>query len=112
MMEAMNEQHTHLLSEMRDFGLLHKIGPSLPFPRLESSLYDDCEFFLPLESNVVDGAPLIDLEEVFDPPSASFPFVASSFCSTPMDTIVSNLTLLAFLLPSVQGTGLIDGQDF
>ena len=42
------------VSEMREFGLLHETDPSLPIPTLESSLYDDYESFLPLESNVVD----------------------------------------------------------
>jgi len=64
----MNEQHEHFLSEMREFGLLHEINPSLPFLRFESSLYDDCESSLPLEHNVVNGAPLTNLEEVFHPP--------------------------------------------
>jgi len=42
MIETMKEQHTHFLSEMREFGLLYEADPSLPFPRLEASLYDDC----------------------------------------------------------------------
>jgi len=58
---------------------LHETDFSLPFPRLEASLYDDCESFLPLESNVVDDTPSIDLEEVFDPPSTTLQFVAPSF---------------------------------
>ena len=37
----------------------------------------------PVESNVVDDAPLTDLEEVFDPPLTCLPFVAPSFFSTP-----------------------------
>ena len=41
---------------MNEFGLLHETDPSLPFSRLEASLYDDCESSLPLESNVVDDA--------------------------------------------------------
>ena len=53
----MNEQHTHFVNEMRECGLLHETDPSLPFVRLEASLYDDCEFFLPLKPNVVHGAP-------------------------------------------------------
>jgi len=46
---------------MREFGLLHETDPSLAIPTLESSLYDDYEFSLPLESNVVDDASLTDL---------------------------------------------------
>jgi len=54
MIETMNEQYEHFASEMSEYGLLHEIDLSLPFPRLESTLYDDCESSLPLESNVVD----------------------------------------------------------
>ena len=67
MIEVINEQHMHFLSEMREFGLLHKTDPSLPFPALEASLCDDCESSLPLESNDVDDASLTDLEKAFDP---------------------------------------------
>ena len=56
--ETMNEQHEHFVSEIREFGLLHETDPTLPIPRLESSLYDDYESSLPLESNIVDDAPL------------------------------------------------------
>ena len=53
---------------MSEFSLLHETNPRLPFRRLESSLYDDCESSLPLESNVVDDAPSTNLEEVFNLP--------------------------------------------
>ena len=85
---------------------MHETNPRLPFRRLESSLYDDCESSFPLESNVVDDVPLNGLEEVFDPPSTSIPFVAPSFFGTPMDTGVSALTLLASPLPLAQCTRL------
>ena len=65
MIATMNERHEHFVSEMREFGLLYETDPSLPIPRLESSLYNDYESSLPLESNIVDDAPLTDLEEVF-----------------------------------------------
>jgi len=52
MIETMNERHEHFVSEMRKFGLLQETDPSLPIPRLESSLYDDYESSLPLESNI------------------------------------------------------------
>jgi len=51
MIETANEQHEHLLSEMRECGLLYEIDP-----RLEASHHEDCESSLPLESNVVDDA--------------------------------------------------------
>jgi len=54
---------------------------------------------LPIESNVVDDADLTDLEEVFDPPSTSLPFVVPSLSSTPMDTTASDLILLFSPLP-------------
>jgi len=93
--EKMNELHEHFVSEMREFGLLHETNPSPPIPRLESGLYDDYEFFPPLESNVVDDALLTNLEEVFDPPLTSLPLVAPSFSSTPVATSISDSTLLA-----------------
>jgi len=78
---------------MSEFGLLHETDPSIPFPRLESSLYNDWESFLPLVTNVVDHAPLTDLEELFNPPLASSPLVAPSFSSTPVATSVSDSIL-------------------
>jgi len=59
MIEIMNEQHTHFISEMSECGLLYETYPSLLFPRLKTSLYDDCE------SNFVDNAHFTDLEEAF-----------------------------------------------
>ena len=79
MIGTMNERHENFIREMREFGLFYETNPSLPIPRLESSLYDDYESSLPLESNVVNDAPLPDLEEVFDPSLTSLPFVAPSF---------------------------------
>jgi len=79
LMETMKEQQEHFVSETRKFGLLHETYPSLPIPRLESSLYDDYGSSLPLESNVVDDAPFPNLEEVFDPPLTSLSLVAPSF---------------------------------
>ena len=58
----MYKRQEHFVSEMRTFGLLHETDCSLPIPRLESSFYDDYESSLPLESNVVDDAPLTNLE--------------------------------------------------
>jgi len=101
-----NERLEHFVSEMREFDLLSETDPSLTFLRLKASVYDDCESFLPLEPNIVDDAPLIDLEEVFDLPSTSLPFIAPSFSSTPVDTSVSDLTLLTSLLPLAQCMGL------
>ena len=91
-METTNEQHKHFVSEMREFGLLSETDLSLPSSRLEASLYNACELFLLLESNIIDDAPLIDLEEAFDPPLTSLPFVAPSFSSTLMDTRVNDFT--------------------
>jgi len=90
MIETMNERHEHFVSEMREFGLLHETDPSLPISRLESSLYDDYKSSLPLESNIVDDAPLTDLEEVFDPPLSYLPLVAPSCSSTPIVTTTSD----------------------
>jgi len=106
MMGKMNEQHEHFVSRMRECGLLHETNPSLPCPRLEACLYDDCESSFPLESNAVDDAPLTDLGEVFDPPLTPLTFVAPSFSSAPTDTSISNSILLASLLSLAQCTGL------
>ena len=73
----MKEQQDQFVSEMREFSLLHETDRSLPIPRLEFSLYYDYESFLPLESNIVDDAPLTDLEEVFDPSLELFPTCCS-----------------------------------
>ena len=86
-------------SKMREFGLLHETNHSLPIPRLESSLFDEYEFSLPLKSNVVDDAPLTNQDEVFDHPLTSFPLVAPPFSSTLVATSISDSTLLAPLLP-------------
>ena len=67
----MNKRHEHFVSKTREFGLLYAAHPSLPFPRLEGSLYDDCDSPLLIASNVVDDAPLINLKEVFDLPLTS-----------------------------------------
>jgi len=50
-------------------------------------------------SNVVDDSSLTDLGEVFGPPLTPLTFVAPSFSSTPIDTSVSDLILLASPLP-------------
>jgi len=96
MIATMNEPHEHFVSEMREFSLLHEIDPSLPIPRIKSSLYDYCQSSLPLESNVVDGAPsIIDIEEVVDHPFTSLLLITLSFSSYPIATSVGDLTLLA-----------------
>jgi len=43
MIEAITEQHTHFVSEMREFGLLNETYHSLPSSRINASLFDDCE---------------------------------------------------------------------
>jgi len=83
MIDTMNKRHEHFVSEMRAYSLLRETDPSLSIPRLEASLYDDCESSLPLESYIVYDASLTDLEEVFDPSLTSLSLVAPSFSSTP-----------------------------
>jgi len=61
-------------------------------------------------SNVVDDAPLSNLEEVFGPLLTSLSFGAPPFSNTPMDTRVSDLTLLASPLPLAQSMGLEDNS--
>ena len=84
--ETMNEQYYHFVSEMSEFDLLCETDLSLPSSRLEASLCVDCESSLLPESNFINYALLIDLEKVFDLASTS---------STPTDTTISALTLLA-----------------
>ena len=79
-------------------------------PIFESSLYDDYESSLPLESNFVDDAPLTNLEEVFDPPLTYSPLVAPSYSSPPTVTTTSDSTLLDFPFPLAQCTGLEVGE--
>jgi len=110
MIETMNEQHEHVISEMMAFGLLNETDPSIPSPRFDASLYNDCESFLPLESNIIDDTTLTDLEEAFDLSLTSLPFVAPFFSSTPMDTSVSDLILLASPLYLAQCMGLEIGK--
>ena len=109
MIEIMNERHEHLVSDMREFGLLHKTDTSLHIPRLKFNLYDDHESLLPLESNVVDDAPLTNIEEVFDHPLSSLPLVAPSLPRTPVSTNVRDSTSLASALPLAQCIGVRDG---
>jgi len=97
---------------MREFGLLHETDLSLSSPRSAASLFDDCESAIPLEFDFVDDAHLIDLKVELNPPLSSLPFVALTFSSTPIDTIVTNLALLASLLPLAQCTGLEMGEVF
>jgi len=110
MIGTMNEQHQHFIIRMRECSLLHVTDPSLPCPRLEARLYDDCESSFFLESNVVDDAHLTDLKEVFDPPLTPLTFVALSFSSTLMDNSVSDLILLASPPPLAQCTRLEMGK--
>jgi len=110
LMETMKEQKDHFVSEMREFSLLHEIDPSLPIPRAESNLHDDYASCLPLESNIVDGAPLTDLKEVFDPGLTFSPLVVPSSSSAPIVTSTSDSTLLDSPFPLAQCTGLEMGD--
>jgi len=96
---------------MREFSLFHEIDLSLPFPSLESSLYDDCESPFLLAYNIINDTPLTNMEEVFDPPLMTLSFVAPSFSSTPMDTSISYSNLLASPLPLDPCTGLAMGEN-
>jgi len=109
-MEIMKEQQDHFVSEMREFSLLHEIDPSPPIPWLESILHDDYASSLPLESNIIDDAPLTDLEEVFDPPLTYSPLVAPSTSSTPVVINTSDSTLLDSSFPLAYCTGLEMGE--
>jgi len=97
---------------MREFGLLHETDPSLPIPRLESSLYDDYESFLPLESNIIDDAPLTNLEEVLNPPLTYSPLIAPSSSGSPLVTSTTDPTLLDSPFPLAQCMGLEMGEIF
>ena len=106
LIETTTERQEYFVSEIREFDLLHETDHNVPIRRLESSLYDDYESFIPIESNVVNDAPLTDLEAVFDPPLTSYHLLLHPFLATPVATRVSDLTLLAYPLPLAQCTGL------
>ena len=72
LMETIKEQQEHFVSEMREFGLFNETNPSLPIPRLESSLYDNYGSSIPLESNVVDDAPLLSLRVTISDPGRCY----------------------------------------
>jgi len=112
LMETIKEQQDQFVSELREFSLLHEIDPSLPIPKLESNLHDDYASSVPLESSIVDNAPLTDLEEVFDPPLIYSPLVAPSSSSTPIITSSSDSTLLDSPFPLAQCTGLEVGETY
>jgi len=112
MIGKMHEQHTRFVSEMKQCGLLHEIDPNLASPRLEVSLYEDCESFLPLELSFVDDIPYTDLEEAPDPPLISSSLVAPSSTSTSIGTTVSALTLHASPLSLAQYMGLEMGEPY
>ena len=90
--------------------MFHETNPSLPIPRLESSLYDVFEFALFLEYNDVDDAPLTDLQEVFSPPLTCLPLVVPSFSSIAVAMSVRDVTLLTSPFPLAQCTGSEIGE--
>jgi len=104
--EIMNEQCKYFVSVMQECDILHGTDSNLPFFRLVSSLYNDCESSLPLEFNFVDDVLLTNLEEMFDPTLTSLPLVAPSFSSTHLNTSISDLTLLSSPFPLAQRTRL------
>jgi len=110
MIEIMNERHMHFVSQMRECGLLHETDHSQSSPTLEISLYDDYEYFLPIEPDFIVDTPSIGLEEVIDAPLISLPFVAPSLFSTPGDTTTGDLT--CFSLPFSSVHGVRDGRVF
>ena len=62
MIDTMNKQIMHFVSETGEYGLLHETNPGQSFPILEVSFYDDYESSLPLESIFMDHTPLTGLE--------------------------------------------------
>ena len=99
MIETMNEQHTHFVNEMWEFGLLHETVPSLLSSRLEASLFDDCESSFPLEFDFIHDTHLTNLKEEFGPPVTSSPLVAYPFLAHLL--ILSLATWLYLILPSL-----------
>ena len=66
--ETMNERHKCFVSEMRECGLLYGTDPSLFFPKLEVSLYDNYESSLPIEPDFMGDTLLTGLEKVIGLP--------------------------------------------
>ena len=110
LMETIKEQQDNFVSMMREFSLLHETDPSLPISRLESDLPDDYASSCPLESNVVDDAPLPALEDMFDSPLPYAPLVAPSLYSTPVPPTICDSTFLSSPLPLAQSAGLEIGE--
>jgi len=110
LMETIKEQQDNFVSKMREFSLLHETDPSLPIPRLAFDLPHDYASSCPLESNVVDDAPLPDLEDMFDSPLTYVPLVAPSIHSTPVAPSTCDSTFLPSSLRLAQYTGLEMGE--
>ena len=112
MIKTIKEQRKHVVSEMRS--ATYCMRPTLVYFYVDfkARLYDDCESSLPLESDFVVDAPLTDLEKIFDPSLTSLPFVALSSSTTPIDSTVSDLPLLASHVRLAQCTGLEMGEPF
>ena len=84
---------------------MYETNPSLSSLKVSTNFCDYCDSYLPIEPDSTIDTPLTDLEEVFNPPLTSLTFVVPSFSSTPIVTIVSNLTLFAspfFLIPCME----------
>ena len=107
MIETVDQEHEHFVSEMREFGLLYKIDPSLPFPSFEASLYDYCESSLSLESNVVvaqtdPSLPFLRLEaSVYDDCESSLLLESNVFVNTPVTYLEEMLDPPLMSLPLV-----------
>ena len=83
--KTMNE-HKCFVGEARELDLLGASDPSLPFLKLETSLYDNYESSHPLGPNFVNDTPLTALKKVSNRRLTSLPFVAVS--STPIDITI------------------------
>jgi len=74
MIGTLIERQKHFVSEVRKYGLLYKIDPSLPFLTLTAGLYDAFYSSLLVELDFVFDTPLTDLEEAINLPLTSLPF--------------------------------------
>jgi len=110
LIKTMKERHGCFVSGIREFDLLYDAIPSVPTLKLEVILYDDYESFHPLQSNFVLNTPSTALEEEIDPPLTHLLLLVLP--TTPQDTAICVLTLLASTLPLALCTGLEISKPF
>ena len=60
--ETLNEQYTHFVSEMKEYGLMYETNPGLPFFGPKANLYGEYGSLLTLEVVSTANTPLTNLD--------------------------------------------------